>query len=138
MSLEKSKIFKKGAFFLPTLSKKFLKKQLEQLELLKQRCLNCFYFRNRIPDEIYSYTPEYNYSDMPEMIAICRYGNTYAVASASYLSDNQLKIFENFLKEVIKEKDKIVVFSIRDFNTIKKFAPKNFISNLTFETFKFG
>ena len=137
MSLEKSKIFKKGAFFLPTLSKKFLKKQLEQLELLKQRCLNCFYFRNRIPDEIYSYTPEYNYSDMPEMIAICRYGNTYAVASASYLSDKQLTIYKDFLKEV-KEKDKIVVFSIRDYTSIKKFAPKNSILNLSFETFKFS
>ena len=74
------------------------------------------------PEEEYIYELDSRYStdDGPAMLAVAIIGDSHAVYAPKYLTEEQLVIFEFFLRKA-DSNDHLIVFSQRDYEAVKKY-----------------
>jgi len=107
-----------------TTSKKQIENQYNAIAKLQEKCESCKCFRGKVAKSIFIYEvcTEYQTSDGPAMLAVADYGNNnYAIYTPDYLTDEQLVVFEFLLRDVDKN-DKLVVFSQRSYEAVKKYS----------------
>lgn len=107
-----------------TTSKKQIENQYNAIAKLQEKCESCKSFRGKVAKSIFIYEvcTDYQTSDGPAMLAIADFGdNNYAIHTPDYLTDKQLVVFEFLLRDV-DNKDKIVVFSKRSYDAVKKYS----------------
>ena len=107
-----------------TTSKKQIENQYNAIAKLQEKCESCKSFRGKVAKSIFIYEvcTDYQTSDGPAMLAIADYGNNnYAIYTPDYLTDEQLVVFEFLLRDVDKN-DKLVVFSQRSYEAVKKYS----------------
>lgn len=102
-------------------SKERIDHQYHLMLALKSKCATCDIFNGISPDKEYLFTIQ-DY-DEPADIAVAVYYEckTYAVYASDDLAENQLSVFELFLRDVKKYAEpgeQIVVFSKRDYDAI--------------------
>lgn len=93
--------------------KKIIDSELKTIEELQVKCNHCKLLNNKKVDDIYIYKicEEYITEDGDAMIAVAKYGTTYAVHLPKYLKDNQLVVLNLFMSELDLTTDTLVVFS---------------------------
>jgi hypothetical protein len=69
---------------------------------------------------IYELDYRYFTEDGPAMIAVAQIGNSLALYAPEYLNENQLVIFEFFLRAA-DSKNELIVFSQKDYDTIQRY-----------------
>ena len=105
-------------------TKKHIESQYDAIKKLEEKCESCKLFRDKTAESIYIFSVkgDYETDDGPAMLSIAIYPhNTYAIYAPEYLTDKQLVAFEFLLREV-EPKDKIIVFSQRSYDAVKKYS----------------
>lgn len=113
-----------------TTLKKQIETQYNAISKLQEKCESCDQFRGKVAKSIYIYEvcTDYRTSDGPAMLAIADYGdNNYAIHTPDYLTDEQLTVFEFLLRDV-DNNDKLVVFSQRSYDAVKKYSYGKLVS----------
>ncbi|MCI8655748.1 MAG: hypothetical protein HFJ48_07850 [Clostridia bacterium] len=103
--------------------KKNVEAQYEMLKELQQKCDSCKLFKGKEADNIFVYIirSEYATNDGPAMLAIARYGDTYAIHPPKYLAGEQWVVLE-FLLDNADSTDELLVFSSETFRNIEKYC----------------
>lgn len=107
-----------------TTPKKQIENQYNAIAKLQEKCGSCKSFRGKVAKSIFIYEicTDYKTEDGPAMLAIADFDdNNYAIYAPEYLTDKQLVVFEFLLRDV-DDKDKIVVFSQRSYDAVKKYS----------------
>lgn len=107
-----------------TTPKKQIETQYNAIAKLQEKCESCKLFRGKVAESvfIYSVCVDYETEDGPAMLAIADFGNNdYAIYTPDYLTDKQLIVFEFLLRDV-ENNDKLVVFSERSYDAVKKYS----------------
>lgn len=104
-----------------TISKKEVVNQYEIIKMLEEKCKTCRMFVEKEADSTFIYSisnpiaPKYL-----AMVAISKYGKTYAMLTPDNLNQEDLLIFESVLRSADPDEE-IVVFTERDYNAVKKY-----------------
>ena len=107
-----------------TTPKKQIENQYNAIVKLQEKCKSCNLFQGKVAKSIFIYEvcTDYQTSDGSAMLAIADFGdNNYAIHEPDYLTDKQLVVFD-FLLRTVDNKDKIVVFSKRSYDAVKKYS----------------
>ena len=107
-----------------TTPKKSIEAQYKVINELQEKCRSCLLFDKKTADNICIYTvhsSEYTTEDGAAMIAIAKYGDTYAIHPPEYLTGKQWTVLEFFLRD-IKRTDKLVVFAQETFENLGKYS----------------
>ncbi len=110
--------------FILTTSKKGIEEQNQAIAKLQEKCESCKWFKGNVAQDIFIYLAyeDYTTEDGSAMLAIADFGNNdYAIYMPDYLTDEQLAVFEFLLRDV-DDKDKLVVFSQRSYDAVKKYS----------------
>lgn len=106
-----------------TSSSETIEAQYNTINELKQKCESCKLFNGKPADSVYVYTVllgDYDTEDGPAMIAIARYGDTYAILPPKYLTGDQWSVLEYWLRDYVEPGDKLVFFSQETFANLGK------------------
>ena len=111
-------------------SKKEVNRQYHLIQILEEKCKLWKLFAGKEAETTFIYSvcnpipPKYD-----TMVAISKYGKTYAMLTPNDLTQEELVIFEFALREIDSDEE-IVVFSRRDYNAAKKYlyGKKNKVS----------
>lgn len=95
-----------------TIPKKDIDSKYETIQELLEKCESCEMFKGQTPSQVVIYTiyKEYTTKDGEAMIAIAKYGNTYAIHPAKYLQGKQWKVL-SFLLNDMEDYNEVAVFS---------------------------
>ena len=107
--------------FVSTISKNKVAEQYNTIKLLEKSCKSCKLFVRREPEYtiIYSiHNPDSRIQD--SMVAISKYGKTYAMRTPENLSMEGFGIFEFVLRD-LETDEEIVVFSRKDYDAVKAY-----------------
>lgn len=99
--------------------KKYVKIYQDAFERLESLITNLL---SKEPEEEYIYELDSRHSadGGPAMLAVAIIGDSHAVYAPKYLTEEQLVIFEHFLREA-DSNDHLIVFSQRDYEAVKKY-----------------
>lgn len=106
-----------------TIPKKNVEAEYNTINELQEKCESCKLFKKKTADSvfIYSILKEYSTENGDALIAVARYGHTYAIHSPKYLTGKQWTVLEFFLRDV-EPKDKLVVFSQEIFENLGRYS----------------
>lgn len=106
--------------------KKTIVAEYNTINELQEKCESCELFKKKTADDIFIYKVETDYRTEKgdAMIAVARYGDTYALHPPKYLTGKQWTILEFFLG-YLEPKDKLVVFSQETFENLEKYSYGN-------------
>ena len=92
--------------------KEDIDRKYETVNELMEKCESCDELKGRKPDDVFIYTiyKEYTTSEGEAMIAVAKYGETYAIHPPKYLKEKQWKILSYF-KNDLEKNDRVIVFS---------------------------
>ena len=106
-----------------TKNKQQIQREYNAIAELKRKCESCKRFLGKEAELEYIYyiCNEYTTENGPALLAVADFGDkNYAIYDPEYLTDKQLVVFEFLLRD-IEDNDRIVVFSKRGYNAIKKY-----------------
>ncbi len=106
-----------------TISKKNIEAEYNTIKELQEKCESCKLFKKKTADDVFIYTVHSDYitKDGYAMVAIARYGDTYAIHPPKYLTGEQWCVLE-FLLRNVEPKEKLVVFSQETFENLEKYS----------------
>ena len=106
-----------------TIPKKYVKVEYNTINELQEKCESCKLFEKKKADDVFIYKilKDYRTENGDAMIAVARYGDTYAIHSPKYLIGEQWSVLEFFLRDIELEK-KLVVFSQEIFENLGRYS----------------
>lgn len=106
-----------------TIPKKSIEAEYNTIKELQEKCESCKLFKKKTADDVFIYTvhSDYTTEDGAAMVAIARYGDTYAIHPPKYLTGKQWTVLEFLLRDV-EPKDKLVFFSQETFENLGKYS----------------
>ena len=108
--------------FIAKTSKEEIELQSTIIAKLEEKCASCTKLLEESVDSIWTYSVVVGYrtDDGPAIVAIAKYGNIYAIYEPEYLTEEQLVVYEFLIRDV-ESKDRLIVFSKRGYDAIKKY-----------------
>ena len=103
-----------------------IEEEYRLIQELKDKCLNIDFLQGVSPDEEYVYEVHYMTDKELAILAVAQYNNchTYAVNTSENVTEEELEVFEFFIKDVkkyLEPDDQILVFSKKSYDAVKKY-----------------